>query len=141
MFFSGKDKHANGQTAGRRNNRELVSLISSDLFVSGNLVTPGDLQIDGTVEGDIQCQSLTVGQSASVTGHINATDVLIRGSHTGGIEARSVTLGKTARVVGDISHETIAIEAGAILDGRLTGRHRALGAAIEALPFGEEQQG
>ncbi len=122
MFFSGKDKTATG----RRQGREPVSLISADLLVTGNLVSPGDLQIDGVVEGDIHCQSLTIGASASVTGNIIASDVLIRGALHGGIEARSVTLGKTARVIGDILHETIAIEAGAVLEGRLTGRNRAL---------------
>ena len=134
MFFNGKDKDGVTKNAGRRSGREPVSLISADLCVAGNLVSPGDLQIDGIVEGDIQCQSLTIGPSATVNGHITATDVLIRGTHVGGIDARSVTLGKTARVMGDIVHETIAIEAGAVLEGHLTGRNRALGSAMEALP-------
>ncbi len=134
MFFSGRDKSQIGPQTGRRQGRDPVSLISADLCVTGDLVSPGDLQIDGIVEGNIRCQSLTVGPSATVTGNIIATDVLIRGALIGGIEARSVTLGKTAHVNGDILHETIAIEAGAILDGRLTGRNRALGATMEALP-------
>ncbi len=134
MFFNGKDKNRNGQHSGRRQGREPISLISADLAVTGNLVSPGDLHIDGTVDGDIHCQSLTIGPSATVTGNIFATDVLIRGALVGGIEARSVTLGRTAQVNGDILHETIAIEAGAVLEGRLTGRNRALGAAMEAFP-------
>lgn len=134
MFFSGKDKATNGHTAGRRNAREPVSLISSDLSVTGDLVSPGDLQIDGFVEGDIRCQSLTIGPTASVTGNVIAEDVLIRGTLNGAIEARAVTLGKSAQVNGDILHETIAIEAGAVLNGRLSGRNRALVAAMDALP-------
>ncbi len=135
MFFNGKDKNQNSQPPGRRQGREAVSLISTGLLVTGNLMSPGDLQIDGAVEGDINCQSLTIGPSASVTGNITAVDVLIRGAHNGNIEARSVTLGKSAKVMGNITHETIAIEAGAVLDGHLTGRNRALGAAMEALPI------
>ncbi|MFZ5834437.1 MAG: bactofilin family protein [Pseudomonadota bacterium] len=134
MFFKGRDKNQNGQQAGRRQGRDPVSLISADLLVTGNLVSPGDLQVDGTVEGDIHCQSLTIGLTATVTGNITAADVLIRGTHNGSIEARSVTLSKSARVIGDITHETIAIEAGAVLEGHLTGRNRALGAAMEAFP-------
>lgn len=140
MFFSGGDKKPNGLATGRRQGRDPVSLISADLSVTGDLVSPGDLQIDGFVEGDIRCQSLTIGPSASVTGNVVAEDVLIRGTLNGGIEARSVTLGKTAQVTGDILHETIAIEAGAVLDGRLTGRNRALGATMDALPHPELPQ-
>lgn len=134
MFFNGRDKSETGQQSGRRNSREAISLISSELCVSGSLVSAGDVHIDGAVEGDIHCQSLTIGATATVTGNIIATDVLIRGALIGSIEARSVTLGKTARVTGDILHETIAIEAGAMLDGRLTGHNRVLEAAMESLP-------
>ena len=38
-----------------------VSSLSSDLIVKGNLQTTGDIQIEGTVEGDIRAHLLTVG--------------------------------------------------------------------------------
>jgi cytoskeletal protein CcmA (bactofilin family) len=139
MFFSGRDKNPGGHASGRRQGRDMISFISADLSVTGDLVSPGDLQIDGCVEGNIRCQSLTIGPSASVTGNIIVEDVLILGVLNGGVEARSVTLGKTAQITGDILHETIAIEAGAVLDGRLTGRNRALVAAMDALPLPDDQ--
>ncbi|MCK9991625.1 MAG: hypothetical protein Dbin4_00145 [Alphaproteobacteria bacterium] len=138
MFFSGKDKNPGASQAGRRSGKEPISLISADLSVRGDLISPGDLQIDGLVEGDIQCQSLTIGPTATVSGNVAAIEVLIRGTLHGHIEARSVTLGKTAQVVGDILHETIAIEAGAILDGRLTGRNRVLSETMNALPQADD---
>lgn len=137
MFFSGKDKSGGGQPSGRRQGKEPVSLISADLSVRGDLSSPGDLQIDGFVEGDIQCQSLTIGPSATVTGNVTAEEVLIRGTLHGHIEACSVTLGKSAQVIGDISHDTIAIEAGAVLEGHLSGRNRTLSATMNALPQDE----
>lgn len=139
MFFSGRDKNPNTGLSGRRKGHEMPSLIGPDLVVSGNLTTPGDLQIDGVVEGDINCQSLVIGPSATVAGHIAAVEVLVRGTLAGNIEARTVTLSKTARVNGDILHETIAIEAGAMLEGRLTGRNRSLGAVMEALPVTQDE--
>lgn len=127
-----KDK-ANAQQAGpsRRRSSCPVSLISPDLVISGNLSSPGDIQLDGTVEGDIKCQSLTIGVNANVKGQVKAVEVLVCGAHTGNIDAQTVTLAKTARVCGDILHDSIAIEAGARLDGRLTGRNRPA-AAVEA---------
>ncbi|MSP41910.1 MAG: polymer-forming cytoskeletal protein [Alphaproteobacteria bacterium] len=137
MFFSRKDKNSGNHSPSRRQGREPVSLISSDLSVRGDLISPGDLQIDGFVEGDIQCQSLTIGPSATVTGNVLAEEVLIRGTLHGDIEARSVTLGKTAQVNGDILHDTIAIEAGAVLEGHIRGRNRALSDTMNALPHDE----
>ncbi len=124
MFSSDKtDQQTNGRTGSsgreRRKGNSPASLIGPDLTINGELITPGDLQIDGTVIGNIQCSNLTVGSSATVNGDTKARDVLLCGSLTGNIHAATVTLTKTAKIDGDIHHETIAIEAGAMLNGRL----------------------
>ncbi len=130
MFF--RDRASN--TSSRQKLKGPVSLISPDLTVSGNLSTQGDLQIDGTVEGDIQCQSLTIGANAKVIGQISALEVLIRGSLIGNIQAQTVTLTKTAQVSGDIKHQTIAIESGARLDGRVSNsQNRSLASSEHAM--------
>ncbi|MEL6773720.1 MAG: polymer-forming cytoskeletal protein, partial [Pseudomonadota bacterium] len=55
------------------------SLLSSDLTVTGNVVTSGDIQIEGTVEGDVRAHLLTVGESAVIRGEITAEDVVVNG--------------------------------------------------------------
>ena len=42
-----------------------ASVLSADLTVVGNLRTTGDIQVEGTVEGDIRAHLLTVGESAT----------------------------------------------------------------------------
>ncbi|MGB6085007.1 bactofilin family protein, partial [Parvibaculum sp.] len=80
-------------SGGRRPNvRTAPSIISSDLVVHGNLTATGDIQIDGTVEGDIRSQSLTIGEKASITGEIVAEDIVIRGRVIGTIRGRRVQL-------------------------------------------------
>ncbi len=93
------------------------SIISSSLHVVGNLVSEGDIQIDGAVDGDIRTAIVTVGQSAEVKGEIVAESATIHGKVEGTIRARTVILGKTARVDGDIYQETLAVEAGAHFEG------------------------
>lgn len=95
----------------------IPSIISANLQISGDLISNGDLQIDGTVEGNVRSQILTVGETATITGDVDAESVQVRGSVVGQINARTVTLMKTARVVGDVMHETLAIDAGAYLEG------------------------
>ena len=93
------------------------SIISSDLSINGNLNSGGDIQVDGTVEGDIVSKKLTVSSSATVRGTIEAETVVIAGSVTGQIKARHVTLIKTARVIADVVQERLSIEPGAFFEG------------------------
>lgn len=93
------------------------SVISPDLVINGNLLTEGDIQIEGTVEGDIRAQMLTVGEAAVIRGEIVAEDVVVNGRVIGRIRGNKVRLATTARVEGDILHKTIAIEAGANFEG------------------------
>ncbi len=96
------------------------SIISADLKIVGDLNSGGDLQIDGAVEGDITSRALTIGESAVVRGVLKAETVRIYGSVIGEVRANSVTLSKTARVEGDIVHQSLTMEAGADLIGRLS---------------------
>ena len=93
------------------------SIISSDVRIVGDLQSQGEVQVDGTIDGDIRTQTLLVGEGAQITGEIVADTVIIRGSVTGQVKARSVELAKTARLIGDILHEDLAIETGAFLEG------------------------
>lgn len=93
------------------------SIISTDMKIVGDLTSAGEIQVDGTVEGDIQSKHLLVGEPAHITGEIVADVVEIYGTIHGQIKATAVTLAKTAHVVGDILHENLSIEKGAFLDG------------------------
>jgi cytoskeletal protein CcmA (bactofilin family) len=95
------------------------SLISTDLKVEGNLVSEGDLQIDGQVTGDIKSRSVTVGEKAQIKGSITAETVRICGSIDGQVKGTSVTIAKTGKAKGDIVHQTLAIEAGASIEGQI----------------------
>jgi len=93
------------------------SILSSDLVVKGNLITTGDIQVEGTVEGDIRAHLLTIGEGATVKGEVIADDVVINGRIMGRVRGLKVRLTASARVEGDIIHKTIAIESGAHFEG------------------------
>jgi cytoskeletal protein CcmA (bactofilin family) len=46
-------------------------VLSSDLTITGNLKTTGDIQVEGTVEGDIRAHLLTVGEGATDQGRMH----------------------------------------------------------------------
>ncbi len=97
--------------------RSVPSIISADLTITGDLSSNGEIQVDGKIEGDIRCASLIIGISGSVTGEVNADSVRMHGSVNGQVNAKSVFLASTARMVGDITHESLAIEPGAFMEG------------------------
>ena len=92
-------------------------LLSSDLHITGNIKTTGDIQIEGTVEGDIRAHLLTIGETATIKGELTADDVIVNGRIVGRVRGIKVRLTASARVEGDIIHKTIAIESGAHFEG------------------------
>ena len=93
------------------------SLLSSDLTITGNLESEGDMQIDGTIDGDIKSFTLTVSESGVIRGTIDAEEVTIAGSVTGQIKARHVILVKGAKVIADLIQDRLSIEPGAFFEG------------------------
>ena len=94
-----------------------ASILSSDLTITGNIRTTGDIQVEGTIEGDVYAHLLTVGESAVVRGEIVADDIVVNGHVIGRVRGLKVRLTSSARVEGDIIHKTIAIESGAHFEG------------------------
>ncbi len=103
----------------------IPSIISADLTVTGNLFSEGEIQIDGTINGDVKTATLLVGETATINGDITAKRVRVHGHINGSIEAQFVTLAQSAHVKGDVIHEDLAIEKGAFLEGhckRISGK-------------------
>jgi cytoskeletal protein CcmA (bactofilin family) len=93
------------------------SIISADLVVTGTLVSSGDIQIDGRVEGDVRSSGLVIGEKAFIHGDVMAEEITIRGRVEGGIRAHKVLLANTCHVEGNILHEAFAVETGAFFEG------------------------
>lgn len=98
----------------------MPSIIGSELKVVGNLQCNGAIDVQGTVEGDIQAASVTVDENAQVNGAIRAHSVIVSGTVDGDMEAAEISLTSTARVTGELAHETLSVDPGAQLEARLS---------------------
>lgn len=121
MFSKSKDESA-GKSQRPAKPGAALSIVAADVRITGNIEASGEIQLDGHVEGDVMCGALSMGESGSVTGQIRADQATIRGTVNGTIRARSLVFERSARITGDIVHESISIEVGAHVEGRIINR-------------------
>jgi len=98
--------------------RVAPSIIGEDLAITGNVISKGEVQVDGQIQGDVHCASLIVGEKAEITGGIVAEDVVVRGRVMGSIRGVRVTMQASSHVEGDVFHKALAIEQGAFFEGK-----------------------
>jgi cytoskeletal protein CcmA (bactofilin family) len=92
--------------------------MTSDINVLGNIVSDGNLDFDGTINGNIRCNTLIIRANGCIKGEVVANTVMVYGRVKGLIRAKNVQLFSTCNVEGIIMHETVAIEDGAFIDGK-----------------------
>ena len=97
----------------------LVASLHKGSRVSGLLSFQGPARIDGSVEGEIQCQGkLTIGEGADVRAKISGQIVFIQGRVEGNVTAtEKVKLVSPARIYGDIDTPRLIIAEGVVFDG------------------------
>lgn len=102
----------------RKLTRAAPSIITEKIFIGGDVIGEGALELEGRIEGNVRCLSVTVRVQGKVKGDITAERVEIHGIVDGNVRARFVHLGATARISGTITHQNIQIEPGAHFDGQ-----------------------
>src|SRR3954454_22526764 len=116
-----------------RSGSQPMSIIGSEVIISGDLATDAQLHVDGRIDGNVRCAQLIQGAQGIISGNIVAEEARLAGTVERTGSAATLTVEATARILGDIAYDTIAIEAGARIEGRL-GRRAATGPGDEAQP-------
>lgn len=95
------------------------SIIPKGMEITGDLASTGDINVEGTIQGNISCRTLTLEGEPLITGSVKAETIRVCGSFNGNMQAKKVALTKTAKVTGEIHYHTLEIEAGASYEGTL----------------------
>ena len=114
-MFSKTDRAGDGAS-------RLPSIVSKDMTITGNIASPGTIQIEGKVIGDIECHELTLGEAGEVRGQIKCEVADIHGTVNGELQVTNVTIAASATISGDIVHENVSIESHARVEGQLVRR-------------------
>ena len=113
MFSKGKSSDSKR----KRGKAVPPTIISSDMRITGNVTSEGEVQVDGVVDGDVRGARVSVGMTGHIAGAVTADRILVRGKINGQIRAQVVTFTRSAQVKGDVFHDTLSMEPGAKLEG------------------------
>jgi cytoskeletal protein CcmA (bactofilin family) len=115
------------------------TLIGKASRVHGDLEFAGGLHLDGSIAGNVRADpsegsSLSISETGSIEGNVEAGNVMLNGSVRGDILARErVVLGATAKVQGNVYYGVIEMTLGAQIMGKLT---RVPDKGVEPVPAG-----
>ena len=94
------------------------SLVGETLQLEGDLRSSGSVDVAGLVNGNVFVNEITIKDTGSIRGALEASSVEINGHIEGKITADSVIIGKSAVIKGDVFfRKTLKTEEGADIDG------------------------
>lgn len=96
------------------------SVFASDLKITGEVSSAGDIEMAGEVDGNVSARSLAISGEGRMKGTIKADTVDVKGKLDGSVEAGAFTLRATAQVAADVAYSTLVIESGAQIEGRFS---------------------
>ena len=103
---------------GSKINHSGRSYVGETMQLEGDLRTSGSVDVGGLINGNIFVSEMTVAETGSIRGSIEAATIEINGHVEGKISADTIIIGKTAVIKGDIFFKnTLKTEEGADIDG------------------------
>lgn len=129
------DNSSNNAATGKKG---IPTVISHGTNILGNIVSDVIVDIDGSVEGNVRAEQITVRANGKIVGDITANIVHIYGNVRGLIRAHEVHLYSSAHVTGVIVHKSLTVEDGAFVDAKFKRASDESGYAAEVLDTGED---
>jgi cytoskeletal protein CcmA (bactofilin family) len=97
-----------------------INLIGSGTMIDGNIVSNGDIRIDGSLKGNLSTKGkVIVGDTGKVSGEVNCKNFEVEGSVDGKVfVSELLSLRSKSKILGDITTSKLAIEPGAVFTGK-----------------------
>ncbi len=97
-----------------------INLIGTGTTIEGNIVSNGDIRIDGGLKGNLSTKGkVIVGDTGKVSGEVNCRNFEVEGSVDGKVfVSELLSLRSKSKILGDITTNKLAIEPGAVFTGK-----------------------
>jgi cytoskeletal protein CcmA (bactofilin family) len=98
------------------------TVIGPGVHIKGDINGLSDMELKGTIEGNVQLDGLlVVGDGGKITGDIAAESVVLQGEVLGNIDAREkATLCSNSRMKGNLRANALSIQEGALFEGKVS---------------------
>ncbi|MDX1443129.1 MAG: polymer-forming cytoskeletal protein [Gammaproteobacteria bacterium] len=108
----------------KRKSAAMDTLVGSNTRIVGDVHFEGGLHVDGEIEGNVHAgeahSALSLSERGRVVGEVHVSDVMLNGLVEGDVHVTgNLELGARARVEGDVYYNSIRMEAGATVNGKL----------------------
>jgi cytoskeletal protein CcmA (bactofilin family) len=97
-----------------------INLIGTGTIIEGNIVSNGDIRIDGNLKGNLTTKGkVIVGDTGKISGEVNCKNFDVEGSVDGRVTVMELlSLRAKSKLIGDIITNKLAIEPGAVFTGK-----------------------
>ena len=95
------------------------SILSEGFTFRGEISAKGAIHVEGSLNGQIQVDELTIGSRGQVEGVVTCQSLHIKGKFTGTATCSELIVTSSASVDGHVVYQTLSVQKGASIKGEL----------------------
>lgn len=117
------------------------TIVGADVTVKGNLKSPSNIAVNGTVKGKINTKAdVIIGEQALVEGSIIAGKITVSGTIQGNVEGKEgIEITPSGKIFGDMATTNLVIQSGAVFVGKSAMNEQGREEAEEEVEVPEEE--
>lgn len=102
---------------------KIDSIVSSDVCIDGKFSSKGYIRLDCTIDGDVDSESLYIGEVGKIHGNIKCENIIIAGTVIGNIDcSNKIHIKDKGSVNGDLNVNIISMDEGAVFTGNCSSK-------------------
>jgi cytoskeletal protein CcmA (bactofilin family) len=95
------------------------SILSEGFSFRGEIAAKGAIHVEGSLNGQIQVDELTIGSKGQVEGVVTCSSLHIKGKFSGTATCQELIVTSSASVDGHVVYQTLSVQKGASIKGEL----------------------
>ena len=100
-------------------NASKPSILSEGFSFRGEIAAKGAIHVEGSLNGQIQVDELTIGSRGQVEGVVTCSSLHIKGKFSGTATCSELIVTSSASVDGHVVYQTLSVQKGASIKGEL----------------------
>ncbi len=103
------------------NEEKLDALVSSNITIEGKFRSTGNIRLDCTIVGEVDSESLFIGENCNIKGTVNCENIIIAGKIDGNVFCNGkMHIKETGIIDGDIVVNVLSMDEGSMFTGNCT---------------------